>query len=497
MNQVQFHATQPFQSLNDASSNDDSQLGIIPEQYSTPDSLGASGYLINSSPSTIGFTSTDGSPLSQEIMLENYGSPAGGFCVSEDTSHLKNKIRELEIAMLGPEEFTGTNSLYSELNVPKVIDYGDLKQTLIACAKAIANDDMMITEMLLKQLEKMVSVSGDPLKRLGAYVYEGLLAKLASSGSSIYKALRCKEPISTDLLSYMHILFDVCPYFKFGYMSANGAIAEALRGENSVHIIDFQIAMGSQWVTLIRALAQQPGGPPHLRITGIDDPVSKYARGGDLNLVGEKLASLAESCNVPFEFHPVPVFGWEVKIEHLEIRHGEALAINFAFQLHHMPDESVNTWNHRDRIIRMAKSLSPRVVTLVEQESNTNTASFYSRFLETIDFYTAMFETIDATQLTRDNVERIHAEQHCVARDIVNIIACEGVERVERHELLTKWKTRFTMAGFKMVPLSPFVNSKIKLLLENYNENFRLVEDDGALYLGWKNRKMVSSCAWR
>ena len=29
----------------------------------------------------------------------------------------------------------------------------------------------------------------------------------------------------------MKLLFEVCPYFKFGYMAANGAIAKALKDE--------------------------------------------------------------------------------------------------------------------------------------------------------------------------------------------------------------------------------------------------------------------------
>ena len=61
-------------------------------------------------------------------------------------------------------------------------------------------------------------------------------------------------------------------------------------------------------------------------------------------------------------------------------------------------------------------------------------------------FYSAMFESID-TNLPRDNKERINVEQHCLAKDIVNIIACEGKDRVERHELLGKWRSRLTMAA--------------------------------------------------
>ncbi|KAK1318010.1 Scarecrow-like transcription factor PAT1 [Acorus calamus] len=376
------------------------------------------------------------------------------------------------------------------------IPRGDLKQMLIAFARAVAEDDPYMRGVLMESLTQMVSVTGDPMQRLGAYLLEGLVARLASSGSAIYKSLKCKEPSSSELLSYMHILYEVCPYFKFGYMSANGAIAEAVRNEDKVHIIDFQIAQGSQWVTLIQALSTRPGGPPKIRITGIDDSVSAYARGGGLHLVGQRLSRFAESCKVPFEFHALDMSGCDVQLEHLKVRQGEALAVNFAFQLHHMPDESVSTSNHRDRLLRLIKGLSPTVVTLVEQESNTNTSPFFPRFLETLDYYTSIFESIDVT-LPRDHKERISVEQHCLARDIVNIIACEGAERVERHELFGKWRSRFLMAGFSPYPLSSVVNATIKALLEQYNENYRLEERDGALYLGWKRRALAVSCAWR
>lgn len=147
------------------------------------------------------------------------------------------------------------------------------EQLLVACAEAVSNNDMPLANVLIAQLNQEVSIHGDPMQRLAAYMVEGLVARVAASGKSIYTSLKCKEPPTRDLLSAMQILYEVCPYFKFGYMAANGAIAEAFQNESRVHIIDFQIAQGTQWTTLIRALAARPGGPPHVRITGIDDPM--------------------------------------------------------------------------------------------------------------------------------------------------------------------------------------------------------------------------------
>ncbi|KAI4306189.1 hypothetical protein L6164_029485 [Bauhinia variegata] len=429
-------------------------------------------------------------------------------CLTRDLDDLKHKIRELETAMLGldgdvlydtviPGE---SDQILSETEkwkkMVEMISRGDLKEMLCTCAKAIAGNDLETTESLISELRKMVSISGSPVQKLGAYMLEGLVARLTSSGSTICKTLKCKEPTGNEHLSYMNVLYEICPYFKFGFVSANGAIAEAMRDENGVHIIDFQISQGSQWVSIIKALAGRHGGPPKVRITGMDDSISVYARGGGLDIVGKRLSRLAQSCNIPFEFCAVEIPACEVQLEDLELRPGEAVAVNFALMLHHVPDESVDGQNHRDRLLRLVKNLSPKVVTLVEQESNTSNIPFFPRFIETWNYYLPVFESIDAV-LPRGHKERINVEQHCLAREVVNLVACEGAERVERHELLKKWKSRFTMAGFTPIPLSSFINSTIKNLLESYCENYTLEERDGVLYLGWMNQALVAACAWR
>ena len=483
---------------------------VFEAQYCTLESSSANGvYPAQSSTSSHSISPLSGSPLSQHDSHSDhaYSSPPTASCLTE-VADLQTKLKELENAILvpgldldiisdSPESLLQANVQLRPDNWRQLlgIDAGDLKQVLIACGKAVAENDVFATELLISELGQVVSVSGDPMQRLGAYMLEGIVARLSSSGSMLYKSLKCKEPTSSELMSYMHLLYEICPFYKFGYMSANGAIAEAIKGENFVHIIDFQIAQGSQWVTLVQALTARPGGPPYIRITGIDDSNSAYARGGGLDIVGRMLCNVAKSCGLPFEFNAVPAASHEVELQHLAIRPGEIIAVNFAYQLHHVPDESVSMENHRDRIIRMIKSISPRVVTLVEQESNTNTAPFFPRYMETLNYYTAMFESIDVA-LPRDDRRRMNTEQHCVARDIVNLIACEGAERVERHELYGKWKSRFAMAGFRPYPLSSVVNNTINTLLHSYNSYYRLEERDGVLYLGWKSRVLVVSSAW-
>ncbi|KAL0326090.1 UNVERIFIED_CONTAM: Scarecrow-like protein 1 [Sesamum radiatum] len=180
----------------------------------------------------------------------------------------------------------------------------------------------------------------------------------------------------------------------------------------------------------------------------------------------------------------------------LDCQPGEAAVVNFAFQLHHMPDESVSTVNLRDQLLRMVKSLKPKLVTVVEQDVNTNTAPFLSRFAEAYNYYSAVFESLDAT-LPRDSQDRMNVEKQCLARDIINVVACEGEERIERYEVAGKWRARMSMAGFSPCPISQNVNIEIRKLIKQYSDRYKVKEETGALHFGWEDKILIVSSAWR
>uniref|UniRef100_A0A0D6R6L9 Uncharacterized protein n=1 Tax=Araucaria cunninghamii TaxID=56994 RepID=A0A0D6R6L9_ARACU len=428
-----------------------------------------------------------------EALCEDRSLPGKSECGLGYTKRMKRKGTRL-----GME-----NQLYPSRSVlvdlkqvhASQIPQDDIEQLLIACAEAVDNYELAKAEESIALLRQRVSVWGNPIQRLGAYMVEGLEARLRSTGTRIYKRLKCKEPDSTEVISYFQILKAACPCFRLGYVAANGAIAEALKDKDRIHIVDFHVAEGNQWETLIQALGGRKVSPPSLRITGIEDPESEYVRDGRLQLVGKRLSKLAESCNVPFEFHALALLGSDIQANMLEVRDGEALAVNFAFQLHRMPDESVSTINHRDRLLQMVRRLDPHVVTLVEQESNTNTAPFFPRFKETLNYYSAVFESLDVS-LPRDSKDRVNIEENCLACNIVNIIACEDAERVVRHEVLGKWRARLTMAGFRPYPLNSHVTLTIKTICARYCDKYKLIEKDEAIYLGWLDRLLVAVSAW-
>ncbi|GKV23366.1 hypothetical protein SLEP1_g33102 [Rubroshorea leprosula] len=409
-----------------------------------------------------------------------------------------NRIQR-ELLHDSPKESTSSDSNLSSITSNKEVSHVSPrtpKQMLIDCAAALSEGNIEEASTTINDLRQMVSIQGDPSERIAAYMVEGLAARMASSGKYLYKALKCKEPPSSDRLAAMQILFEICPCFKFGFISANGAIIDALKGEKRVHIIDFDINQGNQYIALIQTLANQPGEAPHLRLTGIDDPESIQRPIGGLEMVGLRLEKLAEILGVSFEFQAVPSRSSMVTPSMLDCRAGEALIVNFAFQLHHMPDESVSTINQRDQLLRMVKSLNPKLVTVVEQDVNANTSPFFPRFIEAYEYYSAVFESLDAT-LPRESQDRMNVEKQCLARDIVNIVACEGEERIERYEVAGKWRARMMMAGFKSCPMSSNVIDMIRELIKQYSDRYTLKEEFGTLHFGWEDKSLIVSSAWR
>ncbi|KAG6592175.1 Scarecrow-like protein 1, partial [Cucurbita argyrosperma subsp. sororia] len=399
-----------------------------------------------------------------------------------------------------PNESSSTDSNFSTTGSNKdasQMSSQNPREMLLECAFAISEDNFDEASAMIEQLRGMVSVQGDPSQRIAAYMVEGLAARLLASGKCLYKALRCKEPPSSDRLAAMQILFEVCPCFKFGFMAANCVIIEAAKDEKRIHIIDFDVSQGTQYINLIQMLATQPGKAPHLRLTGVDDPESVHRPVGGLKHIGQRLEQLAKALRVPFEFQAIASNTSDVTPSMLASRHGEAVIVNFAFLLHHMPDESVSTVNLRDKLLRMVKNLNPKLVTVVEQDMNTNTTPFFSRFVETYNYFAAVYDTLDAT-LPRDSQDRINVERQCLAKDIVNIVACEGEDRVERYEVAGKWRARMTMAGFSSCTMSQNVTDPIQKLIGEYCERrLKMYEEMGTVHFGWEEKSLIITSTWR
>ncbi|XP_044502606.1 GRAS family protein RAM1-like [Mangifera indica] len=365
-----------------------------------------------------------------------------------------------------------------------------LVHLLLACAEAVAKEDYMLARRYLHHLNRVVSPLGDSMQRVASCFTEALSARLAATlttkpTTSTTKPCYPFPPNSLEILKIYQIVYQACPYVKFAHFTANQAIFEAFEAEERVHVIDLDIRQGYQWPAFMQALASRPGEAPFLRLTGVGPSIESVKE------TGRCLTELAHSLHIPFEFHPVGEQLEDLKPRMFNRHVGEALAVNAVNRLHRVPGNCLGS------LLAMIRDQAPRIVTLVEQEASHNSPYFLGRFLEALHYYSAIFDSLDAT-LPPDSAQRAKVEQYIFAPEIMNILACEGAERIERHERLEKWRKIMEGKGFKGVPLSANAVTQSKILLGLYScDGYRLTEDNGCLLLGWQDRAILAASAWR
>ncbi|OMO71825.1 Transcription factor GRAS [Corchorus olitorius] len=369
------------------------------------------------------------------------------------------------------------------------------KQTIMEAASAISEGKTEVFNEILTRLAQAANPKGNSEQRL----MDCMLLALKSRVNSAENPPPVAELFSKEHAAATQSLYDLSPCFKLGFLAANLAILDATLDQpnsNKLHVIDFDIGQGGQYMNLLHALSERGTGKPAMvKITAVSD------NGGDdrLKTVGDKLSQIADRFGVCLKFNVITSLKLnDLSRESLGCEPDEPLAVNFAFKLYRMPDESVSVENPRDELLRRVKGLAPRVVTLVEQEMNTNTAPFATRVGEACGYYGALFDSIEST-VPRDSSERVKVEEG-LWRKVANSVACEGRDRVERCEVSGKWRARMSMAGFELKPLSQSVAESMRARLNSgnrVNPGFTVKEENGGVSFGWMGRTLTVASAWR
>ncbi|RVX13574.1 Scarecrow-like protein 14 [Vitis vinifera] len=199
----------------------------------------------------------------------------------------------------------------------------DLRSLLTLCAQAVAAADRMSANRQLKQIRQHASPMGDGMQRLAHYFAKAVEVHLAGSGSQMYKAKTEKS--------------------------------------GKLHVIDFGILYGFAWPSLKQRLSSRPGGPPKIRITGIDLPQPGFQPAEMLEETGRLLANYAKSFNVPFEFNTLAQKFKTVQIEVLKLDNDEVLAVRSRHRLRNLPDETVVAESPRDSVLTLIRKWNPDI----------------------------------------------------------------------------------------------------------------------------------------
>lgn len=363
-----------------------------------------------------------------------------------------------------------------------------LVHTLMACAEAVQQDNLKLADALVKHIGLLASSQTGAMRKVATYFAEALARR-------IYRIFPpdSLDPSYNDKLQ-MHF-YETCPYLKFAHFTANQAILEAFSMASRVHVIDFGLKQGMQWPALMQALALRPGGPPAFRLTGIGPPQPDNTDA--LQQVGWKLAQLAERIGIEFEFRGFVANSLaDLEPEMLDIRPPEieVVAVNAVFELHPLLARPGGI----EKVVSSIKAMKPKIVTVVEQEANHNGPVFLDRFTEALHYYSTLFDSLEGSGVAPASQDLAMSELY-LGRQICNVVACEGMDRVERHEPLTQWRTRMETAGFSPVHLGSNAYKQASMLLALFasGDGYRVEENNGCLMLGWHTRPLIATSAWR
>ncbi|KAL7107798.1 hypothetical protein ACP275_06G077300 [Erythranthe tilingii] len=373
----------------------------------------------------------------------------------------------------------------------------DLRTLLTLCAQAVAADDRRTANEFLKQIRQNSSMTGDGMQRLAHYFANGLEARMAGSGTQIYKSLLNLPTSASDILKAYHTYLATCPFKKISHFFANKTIMNVSQKATRLHIIDFGILYGFQWPCFLQRLSSRPGGPPKLRITGIDLPCPGFRPSERVEETGRRLASYAKTFKVPFEFNAIAQKWETIKIEDLKIDEDELLVVNCLYRFRNLLDETVIVNSPRNIVLNLIRNMNPAVFVLGIVNGAYNAPFFITRFREALFHYSSFFDMLEEN-IPREIHERMLLERIVFGREAMNVIACEGAERIERPETYKQWQVRNIRVGFEQLPLDKeIMKMAMNRVKTSYHKDFVIDEDGGWMLQGWKGRIVYGLSSWR
>ncbi|KAM7275241.1 hypothetical protein ACFE04_017107 [Oxalis oulophora] len=382
------------------------------------------------------------------------------------------------------------------------LDGACIEKLLLHCARALESNDVTLAQQVLWVLNNVASLVGDPNQRLASWFLRALIfraSKICPSPTMNEKGsngMQRRLMSVTELAGYV----DLIPWHRFGFCASNSAILKAIEGYPKVHILDFSITHCMQWPTLIDELSKRNiEGPSSLRITV---PSFRPNVPPLLNVSCEEVAlrlrNFAFLKDLPFEFNVIEGSDLEsisscLTPSMLNLNEDEALIINFQSWLRYLSDEPKGI-SPRDDFLSLIKGLNPRIIVVVDEDSNLSAPSLTSRITTCFNYLWIPFDALE-TFLPKDSNQRIEYESD-IGQKIENIISFEGNQRIERLESGVELSQRMRNVGFSSIPFCEETMKEVKWLLNEHASGWGMKKEEDMLVLTWKGHNSVFATAW-
>ncbi|KAK3142589.1 hypothetical protein QOZ80_4BG0348610 [Eleusine coracana subsp. coracana] len=403
-----------------------------------------------------------------------------------------------------------------------------LMRLLLSSAAASEAGDARAAAAALREVYRRASFGGgDPAQRVAAYFADALAS---SSRILILSPAAAAPPPPTSerrFLAYT-MFYQASPMYQLAHFTANQAIVEAFEAgarRRRLHVVDFDVAYGFQWPSLIQSLSDAAAATTSTSGSGsssdgsCDEPVSLRITGlgtsaDELRRTEARLTRFASGCpNLRFEFEGIVVDNGASRdgIINIKTDDDETVVVNLVF-----PDaRNSSSREECGTLLARVRSLNPALVFLVEKHDGSGNATstitsslLLPRFTASLRYFAAVFDSLHEC-LPADSAERLAIERNHLGAEISSAVASLLHEQ-HRHDdddghTANTWKEMMESAGFEGVKLSSRTVSQARLLLKMKSGccgggGFRVVEEDAgkAMSLGWRDSTaLITATAWR
>jgi hypothetical protein len=169
--------------------------------------------------------------------------------------------------------------------------------------------------------------------------------------------------------------------------------------------------------------------------------------------------------------------------------------------LHYIPEESFESCyafdqssSLRTMFLKGLRSLDPTVVILVDEDADLTSNNMVCRLRSAFNYLWIPYDTMD-TFLPHGSKQRQWYEAD-ICWKIENVIAHEGLQRVERLEPRSRWVQRMRNANFRGVSFGEDAVSEVKTMLDEHAAGWGLKKEEEDLVLTWKGHNVVFATAW-
>jgi DELLA protein len=350
------------------------------------------------------------------------------FVISYQRKKRDHHVFCLSIHMTGPPDL---NLVLTEMSSPLV-------NKLMACAKAVAVGNLKLADVLYEEMEGLTAEeTSEVTKKVVSYFAEALARRVHGVYPRNPFPLLPSSIVNTQRsLRYFEFIPATIDYLAAAYFS----------GKQPVHFIDFSIMLGSrEYDSLLRKFLPNRV----FRLTNIGPNPCK-----DNNHIQErqrKLTELARQLNIDFQLKqleasiPADIEECVLKLE--STSEDEIVIVRWEFELHKL----LAIEGAIERVLSKLKELKSKFMLINEQEADHNSPDFFDRFALSFQYYSRVFNHFNCVSGETEREEIL--ERHW-RRQISNVVACKGIDRVERHQTFDQWKERLRGAGFR-----PFQNA--------------------------------------